>query len=158
MDGVFDSQQSDTIRIASDEPAFQLTVVLALSGDSVNVYGTDVMDLEQARALAEKTERAKANFLSVMSHEIRTPLNAIRARIRSIYWHQCALLLHPERRAVNPVSSWHRCAEFACSSERTLLPARQRAALPSWKRKTPTLPSGLLRTSGPSRSLRPDLC
>ena len=77
MEGVFASQQSDTIRIAFNERVFQLNVVLALSGDSVNVYGTDVTDLEQARALAQKAERAKANFLSVMSHEIRTPLNAI---------------------------------------------------------------------------------
>ena len=75
MDGVFGSQQSDTIRIAFNERVFQLNVVLALSGDSVNVCGTDVTDLEQARALAQKAERAKANFLSVMSHEIRTPLN-----------------------------------------------------------------------------------
>jgi signal transduction histidine kinase len=35
------------------------------------------LELEQARQLADKANRAKSDFLSTMSHELRSPLNAI---------------------------------------------------------------------------------
>ncbi len=77
IDRVFADQQPTIIRIASGEQIFQFSIVMSISGESVNAYATDVTDLEKARSLAQQAERAKADFLSVMSHEIRTPLNAI---------------------------------------------------------------------------------
>ncbi|MBQ6928494.1 MAG: amino acid permease [Oscillospiraceae bacterium] len=46
----------------------------------VNIYATihkREKQVEQEKALAEESSRAKTSFLSNMSHEIRTPLNAI---------------------------------------------------------------------------------
>ena len=34
-------------------------------------------ELETAKALAEKADKAKSRFLAMMSHEIRTPLNGV---------------------------------------------------------------------------------
>lgn len=38
---------------------------------------TDITELEQARELAESSEKVKASFMANMSHEIRTPMNGI---------------------------------------------------------------------------------
>ena len=40
-------------------------------------YSGDTLELEKAKAAAEKANLAKSSFLSSMSHELRSPLNAI---------------------------------------------------------------------------------
>lgn len=75
-----ESLSSGKSQVASIKNASRIYQVHILPQDNhafVDVYATDVTDLERARTRAEKAERAKADFLSIMSHEIRTPLNAI---------------------------------------------------------------------------------
>ena len=46
-------------------------------GEGVMVLLQDTTDISHARELAERTSRAKSDFLARMSHEMRTPMNAI---------------------------------------------------------------------------------
>ena len=71
------SGKSTVSSIQSGARIYQVHVLPDASKKIVDIYATDVTDLEKARTRAEKAERAKAEFLSIMSHEIRTPLNAI---------------------------------------------------------------------------------
>ena|GEM_PF-452849 len=71
------SGQSAVSSVQNGGRIYQVHILPDRSKKFVDVYSTDVTDLERARTRAEKAERAKAEFLSIMSHEIRTPLNAI---------------------------------------------------------------------------------
>ena len=71
------SGQSAVSSVQNGGRIYQVHILPDRSKKYVDVYSTDVTDLERARTRAEKAERAKAEFLSIMSHEIRTPLNAI---------------------------------------------------------------------------------
>ena len=50
---------------------------LILSITDITTQQADHKALEEAKQMAESSNRAKSEFLAVMSHEIRTPLNAI---------------------------------------------------------------------------------
>jgi len=71
------SSESKVASIQKGSRIYQVHILPQKNQSFVDVYATDVTDLERARSRAEKAERAKAEFLSIMSHEIRTPLNAI---------------------------------------------------------------------------------
>ena len=71
------SSESKVASIQKGSRIYQVHILPQENQSFVDVYATDVTDLERARSRAEKAERAKAEFLSIMSHEIRTPLNAI---------------------------------------------------------------------------------
>jgi len=57
----------------------QLTPMLDANGDveGVIIFLHDTTDIVRARELAERSSRAKSDFLARMSHEMRTPMNAI---------------------------------------------------------------------------------
>ena len=69
--------KAEVASIRSGSRIYQVHALPKPDKTLVDIYATDVTDLERSRIRAEKAERAKADFLSVMSHEIRTPLNAI---------------------------------------------------------------------------------
>ena len=71
------SGKAEVASIRSGSRIYQVHALPKPDKTLVDIYATDVTDLERSRIRAEKAERAKADFLSVMSHEIRTPLNAI---------------------------------------------------------------------------------
>ena len=71
------SGQSAVSSVQNGGRIYQVHILPDRSKKYVDVYCTDVTNLERAKTRAEKAERAKAEFLSIMSHEIRTPLNAI---------------------------------------------------------------------------------
>lgn len=76
------SGERNEVHLPAGSRTFKVSVVPVSSNDYVNLYATDVTDLEEAKQLAEKANRAKAEFLSVVSHEIRTPLNALKGLTR----------------------------------------------------------------------------
>ena len=74
------------LRKTGEEFPIELNITSA-SGDEGEIFIAYVRDISErkvsekklvdARELAERTDRAKSNFLTVMSHEMRTPLNGI---------------------------------------------------------------------------------
>jgi CheY-like chemotaxis protein/putative methionine-R-sulfoxide reductase with GAF domain len=74
--------QRSEVHITAGKRTFKTSIVPVSSQDYVNLYATDVTDLELAKQVAQKANKAKAEFLSVVSHEIRTPLNALKGLTR----------------------------------------------------------------------------
>ncbi|MCH2198601.1 MAG: ATP-binding protein [Flavobacteriales bacterium] len=68
--------RKETVIIAGKKQ-YQVIIVPIAERRVVNVYATDVTDLQKAKQQAEKANKAKDEFLSVMSHEIRTPIHAV---------------------------------------------------------------------------------
>lgn len=73
--GILDLQSDKQDRFGSDE--MQVLPTLAQQIGIAIVNARSYSDAEEARQLAEESNKVKSQFLANMSHELRTPLNAI---------------------------------------------------------------------------------
>lgn len=68
---------SEAIRAILLPVAIALVALLSVLGAGIHVARRFAIDLEGARAAAERASDSKSRFLAHMSHEIRTPLNGV---------------------------------------------------------------------------------